>query len=153
VNQLAPRLLRPLIGRRQFERVLRTPDDALRPVLLVLALIAHLGHLRRRIDGDRAEIARLDAPRAAVAALRVHVDDARLRILRQRVARAGDDARRVLAGAARHRRDQNLVHANRADAAAVRVVLPRLGVRANILAQLAADALLRVARNVGIFGC
>ena len=153
VNQLMPRLLRALIRRCQFERVFRTPLHALWAVFLVLALIADLGHLGRRVDGDRAEVARLDAPGAAVAALGVHADEARLRVLRQRVAGAGDDARRVLAGAAGHRRNQDFVHPHGADTAAIGVVLAGLGIGADVLAQLATDAFCCVTRDIGISGC
>ena len=81
----------------------------------------------------------------------MHVSDLRDRVLGQRVARAGDDAGRVLAGAAGDGRDQHLVHAHRADATAVDVKVPVLGVRAGVLAQLTTHALFRVAGDVSVF--
>ena len=151
VNKLVPRLLRALIGCRQFKSILRTPLYTLRAVFLILALIADFGHLGRRVNGDCTEVARLDTPGATVAAFRIHTNEARLRVLRQRVARAGDDARRILARTAGHRRHQNLVRAYGADATTKSVELTRLGVGAHVLAQLASDALVRVAHNVLVF--
>ncbi len=76
------------------------------------------------------------------------MNDARDRILGQRIARAGDDARRILARPACHGRDQDLFRAYRANVAAIGVELAGLGVRADELAQLATNALGGITRDI-----
>ena len=67
--------------------------------------------------------------------------------------RAGNDAGGILAGAAGHGGDEDLVHAHRADAAAVGVELTGFGIGTHVLAHLAADAHFWVTCNIFVFGC
>ena len=80
------------------------------------------------VHGDRAKITGINAPGAAIAFLRIHMDDAGFRVLGQRVLRAGDHAGGILAGAAGDRGDQHFIHAHGADAAAVGVVFTSFGI-------------------------
>ena len=112
-----------LVGGGQGESVLRAPFHTLRTLRIVLALIADFSQSALWVDGDCSEIAGFDAPGAAITLGGIDVDDAGQGVLREGVARANDYTRRVLAGAAGNRGDENFINAHSADTAAVRVVL------------------------------
>jgi hypothetical protein len=78
------------------------------------------------------------------------MNDAGLGILRESIASASDDARRILAGTASDSSNENLLCPDCANATAIGVVLPCLRVRANILTQLTTDAQLGIARDIFI---
>jgi len=85
----------------------------------ILALITEFSQFGLMIDRDRAKITGFNAPGTTITLGRVDADDARFGVLRQGIAGAGCNTGCVFAGAASHSRDQNLIHSNRADSAAV----------------------------------
>lgn len=140
-----------LIRCGERECFLGAPQNALRTIWLILALVADLCQSGLRIDGNSTEIAGFDTPGTAITLGSIDVDDAGHRVLGKGITRANDHAGSVFAGAAGDSGDENFIHAYGADPAAIGVVFSSFCERTNIFTQLTAHAKVRVAINICIF--
>jgi hypothetical protein len=150
-SKLAPGALSPPVGRGLFQRILRTPFNALGSVFFVLAQVTDFGQFGAGINRDGAEIASLDTPGAAVAKRGIHSNHASLRVLRKCVTGAGYHTGCILACAAGHRCYQYFVLPNHANPAAEGIEFTCFSLRANILAYLTAYAFLGVTGYILVF--